>query len=182
MQHLSHGHRISISTERNEEKQRKLTDLFIEKKKNAATNVNDKFVFTRRILVWLCRDLLPFQLVEKTGFIDFFNSMNRKKTDIPTRQTLSNMALDDMYKCLKTKLLGYLKETQGNKSCLTNSIVNIYPSIFDERNNKYPIISMFSQTIAALVSTCGPTVIGESHTSHIHAIMLRLIGNYIVVF
>lgn len=116
MQHLSHEHRINISTERNEIKQRKLTDLFIEKKNNtkAATTIDEKFVFTRRILVWLCRDLLPFQLVEKTGFVDFFNSMNRKKADIPTRQTLSNMALDDMYKCLKSKLLSHLKDTQGN--------------------------------------------------------------------
>lgn len=132
MQHLSNGHRVNISTERTEEKQRKLTELFIEKKKNVTAKVDEKFVFTRRLLVWLCRDLLPFQLVEKTGFIDFFNSMNRKKTDIPTRQTISNMALDDMYKCLKTKLIGHLKETQGNR---------IYPPIFGERKKQIPIFS-----------------------------------------
>lgn len=133
MQHLSNGHRVNISTERNEEKQKKLTELFIEKKKNTTAKVDEKFVFTRRILVWLCRDLLPFQLVEKMGFIDFFNSMNKKRTDIPTRQTISNMALDDMYMCLKIKLLGHLKETQGKK---------LYPSIFGERNKKYQILSI----------------------------------------
>lgn len=134
MQHLSHIHRTDITTERNVEKQRKLTDLFIEKKNNAVTNVNEKFVFTRRLLVWLCRDLLPFSVVEKVGFLDFFQSLNRKKTDIPSRATISNMALDDMYKCLKSKLLEHLKETQGNK---------IYPSIFDESNNKYRLFSCF---------------------------------------
>lgn len=116
MQHVAHEHRIQVSSERTEEKQRKLTELFVEKKKDAnicSGNSNEKFVFARRLLIWLCRDLLPFNIVEKRGFLDFFNSMNRKNADIPSRTSISNMALDDMYTCLKARLVGYLKETQG---------------------------------------------------------------------
>lgn len=112
MQHLAHEHRISISSERSDQKQKKLTELFVEKKKDGEKKLDEKFVFSRRILVWLCRDLLPFNVVEKVGFLDFFSSLNRKKSDIPSRTTISNMALDDMYTCLKTKLIGHLKNTQ----------------------------------------------------------------------
>lgn len=114
LQHLSHEHRIQISTERTMEKQKKLTDLFVEKKKEGSSNLNEKFVFSRRLLLWLCRDLLPFQVVEKVGFLDFVQALNRKKSDIPSRATISNMALDDMYICLKTKLIQHLKESEGN--------------------------------------------------------------------
>lgn len=125
MQHVAHEHRIQVSSERIEEKQRKLTEIFAEKKKDDNTskgNLNEKFVFGRRLLVWLCRDLLPFNLVEKEGFLDFFNSMNRKKAEIPSRTSISNMALDDMYTCLKAKLIGHLKETQGILNSLLKMI------------------------------------------------------------
>lgn len=115
MQHLSHEHRIQISTDRSVEKQKKLTDIFVEKKKEGTNNLDEKFVFSRRLLLWLCRDLLPFNLVEKPGFLDLFQSLNRKKNDIPSRTTISNMALDDMFVCLKTKLIAHLKETQGKQ-------------------------------------------------------------------
>lgn len=115
MQHVAHEHKIQVTSERIEVKQKKLTEIFVEQKKkdNSKTIANDKFIFSRRLLVWLCRDLLPFNLVEKDGFIDFLNSLNRKRTDIPSRTTISNMALDDMYLCIKRKLISYLKETDG---------------------------------------------------------------------
>lgn len=115
MQHLAHEHRINVSSERIEEKQKKLTQLFVEKKKEGgAVKLDEKFVFSRRLLIWLCRDLLPFNMVEKIGFVDFLSSLNRKSSDIPSRTTIANMALDDMYNCLKAKLISHLKESQGS--------------------------------------------------------------------
>lgn len=114
MQHVAHEHKIQVTSERIEVKQQKLTDIFVEKKKDDSRKIaDDKFIFSRRLLVWLCRDLLPFNLVEKEGFINFLNSLNRKRTDVPSRITISNMALDDMYLCVKRKLISYLKETDG---------------------------------------------------------------------
>lgn len=50
----------------------------------------------RDILIWFCRDLLPFEEVEKQGFAAFF-SKSFPGFQIPTAATLSITALNDIY-------------------------------------------------------------------------------------
>lgn len=58
--------------------------------------------FYRSVLLWLCRDMLPFSVVSGKGFIDFM-SMNGFKNpeEIPDNSTLSKACMDDVYILVK---------------------------------------------------------------------------------
>lgn len=109
--HVQHIHRVSIVTEREELKQRKISDVFFKQGNSTIqenNNRNDeKFILARRIILWLSRDLLPFSLVESQGFKDFWKSLNTG-LPLPTRQNISIGALDDMYESMHTKLIDTL--------------------------------------------------------------------------
>ncbi|XP_031639538.1 zinc finger BED domain-containing protein DAYSLEEPER-like [Contarinia nasturtii] len=142
IQHLAHEHRVQVSSDRIEVKQRKLSEVFTQKKKEVTKGqLGEKFIFARRLLVWFCRDLLPFNVVSKPGFLDFFKSLNRKGDDIPSRTTISNMALDDMFSILKKKLISNLKETQDH-CCIS----------FDMWTDNYRRISYITYTCHYITS------------------------------
>lgn len=116
-QHLANVHKINVKTHREEVKQKKLTDIFLVKEKSsksAAGAVDEKFILSRRLIVWFCRDLLPFTTVENEGFKDFWNCLNFK-SKLPTRSNVSNNALDDMYKVLKENLITKLECSSGSR-------------------------------------------------------------------
>lgn len=105
--HMLHSHRININSEKQDQKQQKLTDIFISNGKpmQKSTKLSDeRFILARRLVVWFARDLLPLSMVEYVGFTDFYTSLHRT-TPLPTRQTLSIAALDDMYTCIKKELI-----------------------------------------------------------------------------
>lgn len=52
------------------------------------------------ILLWLCRDPLPFKLICKEGFMDFFQK-NAPGLHVPTPEVLSATALEDVYLAMK---------------------------------------------------------------------------------
>lgn len=112
-------HKVNVKTHREEVKQQKLTDIFLTKKNDKSSTLagakDEKFVLARRLIVWFCRDLLPFSTVENDGFKDFWNSLNFNNTKLPTRPNVSNNALDDMYKVLKERLIMNLKSSAGNQ-------------------------------------------------------------------
>lgn len=114
---MLHAHRIEVKTDREDNKQKKLTDIFLVSngKKTAlvssANSKDERFILGRRLVLWLCKDLLPFKCIENKGFQDFWTSFGFDVT-LPTRQTVSISALDDMYKCLKNELL--IKMSAGN--------------------------------------------------------------------
>lgn len=118
-QHLANVHKVNVKTHREEVKQQKLTDIFLTKKNDKSSTLagakDEKFVLARRLIVWFCRDLLPFSTVENDGFKDFWNSLNFNNTQLPTRPNVSNNALDDMYKVLKERLIMNLKSSAGNQ-------------------------------------------------------------------
>lgn len=109
---MCYTHRIEVKTEREEIKQKKLTDIFFSTKSNKAssssslssTEPNDQFILNRRIVLWLCKDLLPFKSIENRGFVDFWASLGFD-TKLPSRNTVSVSALDDIYTCLKNELI-----------------------------------------------------------------------------
>lgn len=121
--HLLHAHGIETKTEREEVKQRKLTDIFLSvngKKKPLTQSTDQKkderFILGRRITLWLCKDLLPFRAVENKGFKDLWTSLNFD-VDLPSRQTVSVSALDDMYRVMKKELVIRLKNSGGMCNC-----------------------------------------------------------------
>lgn len=117
--HLLHEHGIEVKTQKEEEKQKKLTDIFIstngnKKSLNQTTEQkkDERFILGRRMSLWLCKDLLPFKLVENKGFRDLWSSLSLGVT-LPSRQIVSVSALDDMYSCMKNELITRLKNSSG---------------------------------------------------------------------
>ena len=57
---------------------------------------------TSQFVLWLCQDLLPFELIEMEGF-QAFNKKNIH-LNLPTSRTLATTALADVYMALKSKV------------------------------------------------------------------------------
>lgn len=113
--HISHIHRIDISSERNDLKQQKLTDIFISKRnemEKSKTPSDEKFILARRLIVWFARDLLPLSMVEYEGLNDFWHSLHIG-IPLPSRPTVSISALDDMYACMKKELINRISTNEG---------------------------------------------------------------------
>lgn len=103
-----------------------MTDIFISTsgKKTSLGQPTDqkkdeRFILGRRVTLWLCKDLLPFKLVENKGFSDLWSSLNFD-VPLPSRQTVSVSALDDMYSCMKKELITRLKNSGGMCALWTN--------------------------------------------------------------
>lgn len=78
-----------------------------------------KFALARDLALWLSEDLLPFSLVEGSGFHRF--CLRRKvvkgESEIPVRTTVSRGALDDVYDSLKSLVVKKLpKDTSFHVS------------------------------------------------------------------
>lgn len=97
-----------------ENNQQKLTDLFFKSTKKRKPNDDElkshlQFIFNRQIVLWLCRDLLPFCTTTKDGFKDFWASSNHSPNLLlPCRATISVSALDDLYDCFKLQFVKIL--------------------------------------------------------------------------
>lgn len=115
IKHVKNIHKIDITTDREELKQQKLTDVFISrsKSKSPLNSRDERFMLARRIALWYSRDLLPLSTVENKGFNDFWNSLNIG-IPLPSRHTISVGALDDMYACMKKELIGIISRSKGN--------------------------------------------------------------------
>lgn len=117
--HLLHEHGIEVKTQKEEAKQKKLTDIFISTNGNKTSfnhstehKKDERFILGRRMALWLCKDLLPFKLVENKGFRDLWSSLSFG-VSLPSRQIVSVSALDDMYACMKNELIARLKNSSG---------------------------------------------------------------------
>ena len=71
---------------------------------------SSQFVFNRDLALWCCEDLLPFGIVEKSGFKTFSRNLNY---DLPSRKTLSVTALRDIYLHLKERIRCELAEARS---------------------------------------------------------------------
>ncbi len=64
--------------------------------------------FIRDLVIWFCRDLMPFNAVEKMGMVDFFRK-NFPDIELPAQETLSGTALNDVYHATRTKVCTLLQ-------------------------------------------------------------------------
>ena len=101
MNHLRITHKID-STEILRHASKRLNGLFDPSYVPAHT-ADRKTLLARRTTLWLCRDLLPFSLVQGNGFFDWMNSNGyiKNKIELPNERTLANSALNDL--CVLTE-------------------------------------------------------------------------------
>lgn len=137
--HVSNVHRINITTERNELKQQKLTDIFLSSGNKVqvhkpTTPSDERYILARRLILWIARDLLPLSMVHYQGFNDFWRSL-RNDIPLPTRQTIAIAALDDMYDIMKKELISKISTNGGKihhlslKYCVDHAINFFIPFI-----------------------------------------------------
>lgn len=94
-------------------KQKSVMEAFFppdKKQKAYEVKSDSQFIFNRQLLLSMCRDLAPFNLVEKEGFRDFWSIYN-SKYKLPCRSTLEIGCLDDLYTCCVKKMTAFLKNT-----------------------------------------------------------------------
>jgi hypothetical protein len=106
-------------------------------------NKNDKkFLLARELTIWVCLDLLPFTMVEKDGFVNFF--LRRKivssRSDIPHPTTLANAALDDIYTHSKNM-------TNVSLSAETPHLITVCYDMWTDSHQQTPYIAVSVQYI-----------------------------------
>lgn len=94
---------------KSETKSKALTNWFTRVKES--TPATNDYELNRDLTLWLCRDLLPFSTIEKSGFINF-NEKNLK-LHIPSSRTLATTALLDIYQTLKEQVITKLKDVSA---------------------------------------------------------------------
>ena len=77
-------------------------------KASAGQKATSQFDINRDIVLWLCQDLQPFELIDKQGF-QGFNDKNLH-LQLPSSRTVATTALVDVYSCLNTKIKDILSD------------------------------------------------------------------------
>lgn len=113
---MSHAHQINVTSDREELKQQKLTDVFMSKKTTvspvSSQRYDQRFILARRIILWLCKDLLPLSMVDYVGFNDFYSALH-VGIPLPSRQIISIGALDDLFALMKKELHSIISTSEG---------------------------------------------------------------------
>lgn len=127
--HLVQEHSYVNSSKANEISQKLITQSFFngDNQSSCGSNVaqmhptlktkedRERFLFFRYLVVWICRDLLPFSTVCADGFTYFWNKFIPKKhLSLPSRTTIACQALNDAYDVIKRQLLHFLEKTPAN--------------------------------------------------------------------
>jgi len=64
------------------------------------------------LVIWFCRDLIPFDAVQKDGMKEFFDRI-LPSLNLPTPVTLSSSALDDVYMSLRSQVQNMMKDCKS---------------------------------------------------------------------
>ena len=154
--HLSMKHDVSLNTN---DKTNKILKYLQKYNTNNGNNslCASSHELVRDILLWFCRDLTPFDHVERCGFRDFF-AKNLPGITLPSPDTLGGTALDDVYQAVRTAVKEKLKP------------VNAFCVMFDGWTDRYKARPYLGVRISFIsdwqysVLTIGCHVI-PSHTS-----------------
>ena len=98
--HLSSKHNICVMTD---EKTTKIVQFL--KPKDAAEGIGaqSNYEVARKMVLWFCRDLIPFEAASKGGFMNFFSN-NVPFMHVPSTDTLRKTALDDVFHVVRRQL------------------------------------------------------------------------------
>lgn len=122
--HIVCFHKLELPSSSTADKnQRKLTETFFpdSKKRKLNNDQNDtksQFIFIRQLVVWICRDLIPYNIVSQPGFKEFWEQNSSRK--LPSRTTISFKGLNDVYICLKNKLIEKLAASPDHGTMTTD--------------------------------------------------------------
>lgn len=95
------------TNEMNETNETNGTNESMEEQRNDSRKSD--YLFNRKLALWLCRDLLPFNTVSMVGFRQFWSAtMHKTESNLPCRATISMSALDDLYTCCKSRFMEML--------------------------------------------------------------------------
>lgn len=124
-----------------------------------------QFDVNRDIVLWLCQDLLPFELIEKEGF-QAFNKKNIH-LNLPTSRALATTALADVYMGLKSKVKEQLADIVSGTIMLDG---------WTDAHHRYPYVGVRTCTVDAnwnflLFTLCVKPV--ENHTSENLTVFVR---------
>lgn len=109
-QHLSLKHGVVIAKESTLSTMEKYLTKYDQSPSGSGTSLaTSAHELNRDIAIWFCRDLLPFEEVEKDGFLAFFEK-NFPNCRVPTAATLSITALNDVYQSCLQRVKLYLKD------------------------------------------------------------------------
>lgn len=108
--HLKSEHGIET---KDEKKTQKRLEGLLDPNMQVQDERKKKCLFARRTVLWLCKDLLPFSLVNGQGFRDWMlnNNFVERVDQIPSNVTLSNSALDDVYSLIEGKFKDCVKDS-----------------------------------------------------------------------
>lgn len=110
-EHLSSKHNVNLVKSTSNENQRKINAMLQSGSSTLPNKKDAQFSFNWRLCLWICRDLESFQVVERVGFLSLFSFILNYLpfVKVPTRQTISVSALNDIFIALKTKVIEILK-------------------------------------------------------------------------
>ena len=104
------------------------------------TEAKSAFEYNRDMVIWFCKDLLPFNTVDKDGFKHFFAKNGLRTFPVPSRKTLCGEALQDVYSCIKRKV------------CALASSAKVISLMFDGWTDKYQCLSFVGIRIGLIDS------------------------------
>lgn len=110
-EHLAKAHDMVLKKVTTDQNQKKISNMLFSKESEVVPTKRDaQFLINRRICLWLCRDLQPFNVVEKPGFKSLWGYLCKwLPFKLPSRSTVSIAALNDIYASIKTKLIETLQ-------------------------------------------------------------------------
>lgn len=104
--HLQHANSKHGKDFQQDQPQPKLTTWL--KKVAEHAPASNQYEFNRDIALYMCRDLVPFNAVEKQGFRDFCEK--NTSFDLPSADTAGKTALVDVYSVIKQKVIAILSD------------------------------------------------------------------------
>ena len=128
--------------------------------------------FNRDLVIWFCRDLIPFETVSKDGMTQFIQK-NLPDVILPAPGTLSGQALDDIYVAVHSQVKDMLNDTKS--LCLT----------FDGWTDRYRgkpylgIRAAFVKDWSYHVVTLGCHVVPVHTSREIADHVLKIVGEFV---
>jgi len=87
-----------------------------------------KWVLSRQLALVCCRDLLPFNIVEKSGFVTFLlqNKVVSEEDEIPASTTLARTAVITVYDKTAAKVKEVIQQSPRTVAVITDMWIDNY--------------------------------------------------------
>ncbi len=117
MLHLKHRHDVSVPiSDTGAGQSQTQIDAYL-KNVSEFSPAHTPYELNRDFTVWCSLDLLSFNFVTKQGMQYFFNK-NFPSMQLPSRTTLSEKGLDDLYEMLKHKIMNEIVDSKISSICV----------------------------------------------------------------